>query len=445
MKPLRCYSAAAVLAAWCAAGSAAPEPAPPSLLSLYQTALETNPALRAQRSAIDRAQARADLASSRLRPQLALTLSGARNDFRAEDASRNLYNSERKSVNLRQPLLDVASRRLASAEAMRIEQARLEHEALRVELAARIVEQLLDALNAVEELGAVQAEQQAVSGQRDRVARLVERQMAKQPDLLEAEARLATLAAREIEVRNELRVAIEALVQSTGIPVSTLPRLVAPSLPRLSGEFEEWLQRAVQGSPVLAASQQALQAEQRTVSSARAQHLPQLALIAGQTWSDTDAESRRNTPYTVRSVGLTLTVGLYEGGRVDATVREALAREAQAEAQLEERHRQLELQLRTAWLTARSQLQRAEATLQTAEAQERARDALQRGFELGAATMVDLLLTQQRLFRARADHARARHEYLRSLVRLRRHSGTLDEEEMQGLSGLFAAALPPRN
>ena len=86
--------------------------------------------------------------------------------------------------------------------------------------------------------------------------------------------------------------------------------------------------------------------------------------------------------------------------------------------------------------------QRIDAAQLTVQAQEKARDAQQRGFELGAVTVVDVLETQRRLFRARADQQRVRHDYVRSLAALRRHAGMLDAAEMQAIGRLFSGPPP---
>src|SRR5690606_30575972 len=140
----------------------------------------------------------------------------------------------------------------------------------------------------------------------------------------------------------------------------------------------------------------------------------------------TDADSRRNEPFNVASIGVQLNVPIYEGGRVDATVREALARQELARARLEQSRREIEREVRSAWLKAEGGWRRIDATRQTVDAQELAREAQQRGFDLGVVTVVDLLETQHRLYRARSEHVRARHDYLRGLVTLRRYAGALN-------------------
>lgn len=418
----------------------AAQPDAPTVLELYHQAVATHPALQAQQGAVERAGARHDLARSRLFPQASATMSSARNDFRAEGEPADRYGSYRHALTVRQALLDVASWRQVDAESLRVTQSERELDAMRTDVAAELLERILAVLDASEELVVVQAEREAVGGQRSRLRRMVERQMARITDLLEANAHYVTLEAREIEVRNAVLAALEELRETTGVEVNTLSPLAVPELPALTEGIDEWVQRGIEQSSRLAAARRAIEAEQRAVASARAEHYPKLAMTASKTWSDTDSDSRRNQPYDVASLGVQLNVPIYEGGRVDATVREALARQLVAESQFEQNRREIEREVRSAWLKAEGGRLRIDATRQSVEAQELAREAQQRGFDLGVVTIVDLLETQHRLFRARGEHARARHDYLRGLATLRRYAGALSENDMSAFSALFSGA-----
>jgi len=420
----------------------ATQPAATSVIELYHQALATHPALRAQQAAVERAVARHDLARSRLRPQVAATMSAARNDFRGESEPPDRYGSHRHALTVRQPLIDVASWRQIEAESLRVGQSEQEVAAMRTDLAAELLERVLAVLDASEELVVVQAEKEAVRGQRSRLRRMVERQMARITDLLEADAHYVTLEAREIEARNAVLVALEDLRETTGVEVSVLSPLAGTEVPELTDDIDEWVRRGIEQSPRLAAARRAIEAEQRALASARAEHFPKLAMTASKTWADTDSDSRRNQPFNVASVGVQLNVPIYEGGRVDAAVREALARQVVAQSQFEQSRREIEREVRSAWLQAQGGRLRIDATRQSVAAQELAREAQQRGFDLGVVTVVDLLETQHRLYRARGEHARARHDYLRGLVTLRRYAGALAESDLTMFSAFFSG--PPR-
>jgi len=406
-----------------------------TLSTLYRDALAGHPALQVQERVVDRAIARHDQAASRLRPQATLNANVAYNDFRGEGAPRAEYDSRRNVLQVRQTLLDIPSLRQRESEALRVEQSRRERDAVRMETAYDVVDRYLEVLSANAELRSLDAEREAVDGQLARLRRLYQRQLTKVTEVLEAEAYRVSLAAREVEARNAKAIALERLRETTGTAVLDVPALREAAPLQSEGSLDEWVRRALDVNPRLQALQFAADAEERAVAATRGQHLPLIALSASKTWSNADSDSRRNPPYNVASIGVQLTLPLYEGGRVDAATREAVARRAIALEQREEKRREIERQVRSAFLKMQADVARIEATEQTRLAYERSRDAQQKGFELGAVTVVDLLDAQRRLFRAGADRAKARHELVRSLTTLHVHGGDLDDQRIEELSG----------
>lgn len=406
-----------------------------TFVELYRQALATNPALKAQEFAVDRATARKDQARSRLLPQLSASATYGRNEFHARGAATDEYGSKRRVIQARQTLFDLAAYHLLGAERARILQSQEELAAVKMEVAQEVVDRYLEVLGATDELDYLQAEKEATESQRTRLRRMHERQLAKVTDLYEVEAYYAALETREIEARNARAVALEKLRETVGTPVQAVLPLNRDSFPAVTRPADEWVRDGTQGNRSLAALQHAIEAEEKSVSGARSQHAPQLALVASKTWADTDADYRRNPPYDVATVGVQLNLPIFEGGRVDGAVRESIARREIARQQYEEGRREVEREIRTAYLKTQADISRIEATGQAVRAQEKARDAQQKGFELGTSTVVDLLDAQRRLFRARADRSAARHDFIRSLTALRLQAGVLSEAHLEELDG----------
>jgi outer membrane protein len=116
---------------------------------------------------------------------------------------------------------------------------------------------------------------------------------------------------------------------------------------------------------------------------------------------------------------------LYEGGRVDAATREALARVSSAEQQLEAARREIDRDTRANWARARANHARIDSTLLEVGAMEQTVLAQERGVELGASRVIDLLDARRRLIKARGDHAKARYDFVRDVVNLKASSGEL--------------------
>jgi len=149
-------------------------------------------------------------------------------------------------------------------------------------------------------------------------------------------------------------------------------------------------------------------------------------------------DNRQLPRYTVGTVGIQLTVPIYSGGGTEATVRDAIARYQIAGEKRAGKFREIEREARTAYLDAKAGRARIESTRREVEAREKARDAQQRSYELGVATIVALLESKKNLLKARFEHARARYVYIRSLTALRLWAGSLSRESLEGINAWLA-------
>jgi outer membrane protein TolC len=118
----------------------------------------------------------------------------------------------------------------------------------------------------------------------------------------------------------------------------------------------------VSSNPNLSALKAALEAADQIIASSKAEHLPQLSLQLTETYSDQSYDNRQSPPYDVGSVNMLVNVPIYEGGRVDASVREAVARRQIALQEYEKVRRQIERETRTSFLNATAGYARIDST-----------------------------------------------------------------------------------
>jgi outer membrane protein len=415
------------------------------LLELYRRALDSNPALKAREFGVDRAAAQADLQRSRLRPQIVASANYSVNDFDARGAGSSSYDGMRGTIQLRQALFDRSSSlRVQSADAA-TQQSEQELEAVRMLLAAEVVDRYLLALEGDDQINYVQAEKELTDKQLQRLRKMRERQMAKVTDLYEVEAYFQTLVTKEIEARNAKSVALEKLRETAGVSVAKVAPLAVDTFAIMPRDIELWTRDAVQRNPLLVGLRHALESAKKIIASSKAEYLPRLDLVLSETYADTGFDNSKNPRYNVGTLGLQLNIPLYEGGRVDAGVREAAARYGIAAQEYERKRREIEREVRTAYWRTEADHARIESTNQEVAALEKTREALEKGYELRVNTIVDLLDAQRRLFKARAEQSKARYDYVRSLVDLRIWAGVLGQAEMQKLNTwFFAGSTTPR-
>lgn len=397
---------------------------------LYQAALRGNPMLKAREFDVERARADSDGARSRLLPQVTAQGAWSSNRYRDAAVGDQSYGGQRASLNARQALYDPVSRRRVEAAQAIILQRDQELALTRLALFGEVLDRYLQVLAAQDALASLAAESQAATRQVDRLRAMRERQMAKVTDLAEAQAYAQSLVTRAIDAGNDQAVALARLTELCGVTVNQVPALTRTVFEPVVGTQQDWVGSARRSYPRLLALEQALDASQRNLEASRAEHLPQLSATLSRTYSDQGFDNRQQPPYHATSLGVELRVPLYEGGRVDATVREATARLGSAEQQLETARRESERETLTLWWSARANHARIGSTDAEVLALEQTVQAQEKGLELGVSRITDLLDARRRLLKARADQSKARYDYLRDVVALRIRTGELTDADV---------------
>jgi outer membrane protein len=408
------------------------------LAELYNAALRSNPTLQAREFDVERARAESDGVRSRLLPQVSAQAALSANEFRDTTGDQS-YGGKRVSLSARQGLYDPATRSRLEATRASVAQREQELAQTRLVLLDELLDRYLQALAAQDEQAWLAAESQAAAQQVERLRVMRERQMARITDLAEAQAYELNLATRAIDAANQKAVALARLAELCGQPVDRVQALVRSAFDPPSGTQQSWVDAARRGHPRLLALQQTLEASRRIVEASRAEHMPLVAATLSRNYADQGFDNRRQPPYHATSVGIELRLPLYEGGRVQAAVRDALARQGSAEQQLEAARREVDRETLSQWLSARANHARIGSTDAEVRALEQTVQAQERGLELGASRIIDVLDARRRLLKARADQAKARYDYIRDVVALQVRSGEVGAAELARWDSWFEA------
>jgi len=416
-----------------------------NLYELYSLALDNNPALKQRESEVEQATAQKDLALSGLLPHLSANLTTSpsiRYKERNTGAEQN-YDGSRRSIQLSQALFDLSSWYRLESERGHVLQANVMVEAARMMMAGDLLDRYLTVLQAEDESARIDAEKQAVAAQVKRLRQMRERQMTKVTDVYAAEAYFQRLETEAIEAQAARSIALERLREICGSLVTGIPGLSRMDLSADARGEAQWIDHAVARNPILVSLRHAIEANRSLVASGRAQHAPVLSLAASRVYSDQGYDNHLQPPYSVDSVSVQLNIPIYEGGRVDATVRDAVARRHISEQQYEEARREVVRQVRTDFLHAKASQARIESTGREVKAQEQLVDAQEKGYRLGATTIVDVLDARRQLFKVRAEQSKARYDLVRDLTSLRVRAGELDATAVQQVSSWFGVPSSP--
>jgi outer membrane protein len=313
-------------------------------------------------------------------------------------------------------------------------------------LFVRVSESYFGALTATTNLEAAKAEETAVKRQLEQAQQRFEVGLSAITDVHEAQARYDGARAAAILAQNQLDDSYEALAELTGKPVSDVRPLadeITLSLPS-PNRTEDWVATAEAESPALAIRRFDLTQAEENVNTAKAAHLPTLS--ADYSWVDQTswgARSSNNLSFPAGSdfrdhgVGITLNVPIFEGFATQSKVRQQSYNRDAAADRYEQEKRSVTRNTRNAFRAVAAGISEVEARKQAQISAQSALDATQAGFEVGTRTIVDVLISQQVLFQAQRDYARARHDYLLNSLRLKQAAGTITVADLQAVNALL--------
>jgi len=137
------------------------------------------------------------------------------------------------------------------------------------------------------------------------------------------------------------------------------------------------------------------------------------------------------------SIGLQLSVPIYQGGAVSSRTRQARYLLNAAGEDLDQTQKAAVRQTNNAYRAVIAGIEQVGAFNQAMVSAESALEATQAGFEVGTRTIVDVLIAQQRYFQAQRDNSLARHTYIVDHLRLKAAAGVLEEGDLRKVNDIL--------
>ncbi|MBP6419029.1 MAG: TolC family outer membrane protein [Giesbergeria sp.] len=416
-----------------------------SLVELLNAARSYDAPWQSAKAQLDASVARADQARAGLLPSAALSsgLSRTHSDISAPPITASMT-TQTVGINATQPLYRPANRITLQQGLRGVDVAQAQLDAATQDLLVRVSQGYFDVLAAQDSLTFVQAQKAAVSEQLAAAKRNFEVGTSTITDSREAQARFDLVTAQEVAAENDLRVkklALDQLVGQDG--TQPLPLVTPLPLPTLEPtDVSAWVQQAHDTQPLLRQAALALDVAQLETQKAQTGHLPTVDLQAGynvqRSPNGTMTMPGVNSRVNNASIGVALTLPLFAGFAVQNRVKETLALEDKARADLENLRRVVAQNTRTVFYGVQSGQGQVKA-LEAAElSSQSALDANQLGYQVGVRINIDVLNAQSQLYQTKRDLAQARYNVLLGTLKLRQATGTLTEADVQRIDALLA-------
>ncbi len=314
------------------------------------------------------------------------------------------------------------------------------------DLALRVGVAYFNVLSARDQLIALEAAKRATLEQLQQAKREFEVGTKTIIDTNEAQARYDQIVAQQqvaigtlLVRRSELQTII-GREADTLAPLRERPNLLSPK----PAEIATWVTAAEDSSFAVQIARASYEIAGREVARQRDAHKPTVDVVAGYNLNKFNGtqSSDLNPRIGAGSVGLQLNVPIYQGGLVQSRVREALALQDRASADLENARRLAANAAREAFTGVNFGLSQVQA-LESAEVSARTQlESTQLGYQVGVRIQLDVLNATTQLVQTQRDLKRARYDFLLSALRLKASTGALGEEDLAAINALLDPPQP---
>jgi outer membrane protein len=231
-------------------------------------------------------------------------------------------------------------------------------------------------------------------------------------DVAQSEARLALAQSQLRSAEAQLIGSRETYIQVVGTPPGVLAP--PPALPNLPQDVQTAEQVALANNPFLEAAQLARDASRYDTRVAKAGRLPQVSLGAGGTYlnylgsvGDIGRRAGLTPTATTATVGVQVSLPLFQGGRPAAQVRQAQAREGAAIETVTLTERGVIAQARSAYASYQAALRVIESSRTAVQANQLSLEGVRAENSVGTRTILDILNAEQELLNSQVQYVTA--------------------------------------
>jgi outer membrane protein len=361
-------------------------------------AYASNPTLLAQRAGLRATDESVSSAEAARRPSLSMSASASGKT--KEGLTSVSSTSSSLSLSLKQSLY--RGGRIVNG----IEQAELGVLSARAQLAGteqQILSSVIDAyVNLLRDQAVLQLNQSSEQVLRSELEATRDRFQlgaATRTDIAQSESRVAAAAASRIQAEGQLQSSIATFRRIVGQAPAGLT--TPEPLTGLPNSLEECISIALDENPSYVSAVLAQLSADKSLVNAEAARLPTVSMSASVSRSGTWSETFTNVPPYSSSVGVSVSVPLYQSGAEYSAIRKAQQSNLRAQIQVEESRRQIIAQVTQSWQSLASARAAIYSRSEQVRASEVALEGVHQEEEVGARTLLDVLNAQQDLLNAR--------------------------------------------
>ncbi len=223
-----------------------------------------------------------------------------------------------------------------------------------------------------------------------------------QVDVNRSQVQALTQQQRLVSLQNELAKQKINLARLTGLPPTDLYD-ISDDVPYSAATpitVEDAVKQAFEQRSDLKAAEAQLRAAERARAAARAERLPSFSVSADYGVIGTNPSQSHGT----FSVGGTLRIPIWQGGRTEGNIEQAEAALIQRRAELEDIRGRIESEVRNAYLDLQAATSQVDLALKNIQVSEQNLDLTRQRFEAGVSDNLEVVQSQESIATARLDY-----------------------------------------
>ncbi|KZN14778.1 TolC family outer membrane protein [Marinomonas sp. TW1] len=410
-----------------------------SIYEIYKLAKQNDPGLRAAAATYQAQKEGVTVTKGNLYPQISFSGSLGYTNIDSPSIEYD-NNSNSLALELNYPIYSPALGYAVDAVEISSVSAGISYENSEEDLALTTLNEYFNLLIAQSTLQTTEALVKSTASQLDRAKKQYEVGLASITDLQDAQAEYDAVRVTELSARSSVAYAQKALYQRTGRVINSIPALSADYPIRLDPDMtvDALIAKAQKDNKELKILDLAVESAENNISIQKSNgRTPTVAITGSLSRTDNDysvaSSSLTSGATNTTAVSLGVSIPLYSGGAINASVRQA---SAQAESAIEQKASSLqsiELNIRSLYLDLQTAVAQIEAQQQLIRSRNSALEATKAGYDVGTRNLVELLDAQSNLYDAQNTYEQYRYNFVLKQLSLLEATGDLTEDKIKQL------------
>ncbi|WP_191603013.1 TolC family outer membrane protein [Marinomonas algicola] len=408
-----------------------------SLFDVYKLAQEHDPSLRSAAATYDAQKEEVVITKGNLFPSITFNGNLGYTDTDNKSYDGNVL-SNSLSLDMNYPIYSPALSYAVDAVEIGFNSAAIDYENAQENLALKSLTEYFDLLAAQAALKNTEAQVLSNASQLDRVKKQFDVGLVSVTDLQDAQAAYDAIKVQSLSAYSNVLKAQQALYQRTGRHITKIPELSKGYQIKLDNDLtiEQLIKLAQKQNTDIKTLDLAVQAAEKNIQIEKSNgRSPTVVLTGSLSQSDSDSSPNRSSDgaSTDASIGIGVSIPLYKGGAINASVRKAAANTEAVRESRSAAIQTLELNLRSLHLDLQTSVAQIDAQAQLVKSRTSALEATQAGYDAGIRNLVELLTAQSNLYDAQNTYEQLRYGFVVQKLNLLELTGDLTEDEIHKL------------